>query len=113
MTAVAEDMNEQELASDAIDIQRQLNQLNERLSKVKEALRELAKGSTKEILVDGAGKVSISVPFAGSEIEILILDELKLNDQPDLKQRLIDEGIAKKDIKRVPACVAKVTIKPT
>lgn len=104
--------DELKIATEALAIQKQLNQLNDQLSKIKETLRELAQGKTKEIVVDGVGRVNISIPFAGSETDILVLDERKLIDDPELRQRLVEEGIAKQDVKRVPSCVAKVTIKP-
>lgn len=109
---VQADESERELATKAIVIQKQMNELAEQLSKLKQSLRDIAAGSTKEIIIEGIGKISISIPFAGSETEILVLNHDKLKLQSELKQKLLDDGVAMLDVKRVPACAAKVTIRP-
>lgn len=112
MTAATLEMAEQELTTNAIGLQKQINELTEQLGNIKADLRGLANGSTKEIIVDGIGKIHISAPFAGSETPILVLDEGQLEKEPELKSQLIAKDIIKSDIKRVAASVAKVTIKP-
>ena len=103
---------EQEIARAALTLQAQINQFTEQLKTRKEELRNLANGQKKEIVVEGVGKVNISAPFAGSETPILVFDEERLNQSPDLRKKLIEKGVAKEDIKKVPASAAKVTIKP-
>lgn len=105
--------NEQGLAAEAIQLYSEISRLTEQLTRLKESLRDLADGHTKEIIVDGLGRVHISAPFAGSETAILVLDESKLSLTPDLRDKLLNDGIARQDVKKVPACAAKVTIKPS
>lgn len=110
-------MTEQELIQraigiKAIDIQAEMNALKSKLDSVKSELREFANGSKKEIQVEGYGKINISSPFGGSEKPILVFDEERLNQSPDLRKKLIEKGIAKEDVKKVAATKAKVTIKP-
>lgn len=112
MTAATLETAEQELAINAIEVQRQINQLTAELNQLKAELRHIANGSKREIVVDGVGKINISAPFGGSETPILVIDEDRLNQSPDLRSKLIDKGIAKQEIKKVAASVAKVTIKP-
>ena len=100
------------LATKAITMQAEMNRLKEQLDAVKVELREIANGSKKEITVQESGKINISAPFAGSEKSILVFDEERLNQSPDIRKKLIEKGIAKADIKKVAASKAKVTIKP-
>jgi hypothetical protein len=103
---------EQEIAREALDLQVRLNELQVELNEKKEELRSLANGTKKEIVVEGVGKINISAPFGGSEKPILVFDEERLNKIPELRAKLIDKGVAKEDVKKVPASAAKVTIKP-
>ena len=103
---------QQEIARSAIDIQSRMNDLKKELDAKKVELRDLANGRKKEIIVEGIGKINISAPFAGSKTPILIFDEERLNKIPELRAKLIEKGVAKEDVKKVPASVAKVTIKP-
>jgi microsomal dipeptidase-like Zn-dependent dipeptidase len=103
---------EQDVARAALDLQARMNELKGELGSKKEELRKLANGTKKEIVVEGIGKVNISAPFEGSEKPILVFDEERLNKIPELRQKLIDKGVAKEDVKKVPATAAKVTIKP-
>jgi hypothetical protein len=103
---------EQDVARAALDLQARMNELKGELDSKKEELRKLANGTKKEIVVEGIGKVNISAPFEGSEKPILVFDEERLNKIPELRQKLIDKGVAKEDVKKVPATAAKVTIKP-
>lgn len=112
MTAAKLETAEQELATNAIEAQRQINQLTAVLNDLKEELRHIANGYKKDITVDGVGKINISAPFGGKETPVLVIDEERLNQSPDLRSKLIDKGIAKQEIKKVAASVAKVTIKP-
>ena len=103
---------EQEIASSAISLQDQINKFTVQLDVRKEELRKLANDHKKESVVEGAGKVNISAPSAGSETKILIFDEERLNKSPELRQKLIEKGVAKESVKKVSASAAKVTIKP-
>ena len=103
---------EQEIARSALTLQAEINQATEQLKTRKEELRDLANGQKKEILVEGVGKINISAPFAGSETPVLIFDEERLNKSPEHRQKLIEKGVAKESVKKVPASAAKVTIKP-
>jgi len=103
---------EQEVARSTLDIQARMNGLKTELEAKKLELRELANGQKKEIIVDGVGKINISAPFGGSEKAILVFDEERLNQSPELRKKLIEKGVAKEDVKKVPASAAKVTIKP-
>ena len=105
-------VTEQDLATRAIELQAQMNTLKDQLDAVKTELRGFANGSKKEIIVEEHGKVNISAPFGGSETPILVFDEDRLNQSPDLRKKLIEKGIAKEDVKKVAATKAKVTIKP-
>jgi len=100
-----------ELARRAIVLQAQIDTLSEELASVKGKLRLAALGRTKEILVEGVGKVHISAPFAGSEKTILVLNDERINTDPDLRQRLLDDEVIMHQIKKVSASVARVTIK--
>lgn len=103
---------EQELARLAIDIQFRMNGLKTELDAKKIELREIANGRKKEIIVEGVGKINVSAPSEGSETPILVFDEERLNTIPALRAKLIEKGVAKEDVKKVSASVAKVTIKP-
>lgn len=100
------------IARDAILLQVEFNKIQMRLDSYKQRLRDLANGNSKEIVVEGVGKINISVPFAGKTTPVLIFDEEKLNKVPELRAKLINHGVAKESIKTVPASQAKVTIKP-
>lgn len=103
---------EQNVARSAIELQIQLDNIQKKLNEQKEELRSMANGHKKEIIVEGVGKVNISTPFGGKESKILIFNEEKLDKFPELKSKLIEKGVAKEELKKTPASVAKVTIKP-
>lgn len=103
---------EQELARSALSLQADINKFTEQLKARKEELRDLANGHKKEIVVEGVGKINISAPFGGSETPVLIFDEERLNQSPELRKKLIEKGVAKEDVKKVAPSAAKVTIKP-
>ena len=111
MTVTIE-MTEQEIAHSAITLQAQINQLTKQLDVRKKELRDFANGQKREIVVEGVGKINISAPFGGSETPILVFDEERLNQSPDLRKKLIEKGVAREDVKKVSASAAKVTIKP-
>lgn len=104
--------SEQEVARAAIELQVRLNEIQEELNSKKEELRVIANGKKKEIIVTGLGKVNISAPFEGKETQVLVFDEARLNEIPELRHKLIEKGVAREEIKKVPATAAKVTIKP-
>ena len=81
---------EQEVARSALDIQAQINGLTAELKSKKVELRELANGQKKEIVVEGVGKINVSAPFGGSEKAILVFDEERLNQSPELRKKLIE-----------------------
>ena len=103
---------EQEIAQSALDLHSRLGELQTEMNAKKEELRGLANGQKKEIVVEGVGKINISAPFDGSETPILVFNEEKLTPHPEIRQKLIDKGVAREDVKKVPATAAKVTIKP-
>jgi len=101
-----------ELATSTLEIQARINELTDELKGKKNELRDLANGLKKEIVVEGVGKINVSAPFEGSEKPILIFNEERLVGSPELRQKLIEKGVAEESVKKVPASVAKVTIKP-
>lgn len=103
---------EQEVARDALNLFIRSQELTKELNEKKTELRGLANGQKKEITVVGLGKINISAPFEGSETPILVFNEERLNGIPELRVKLIEKGVAKEDVKKVPATAAKVTIKP-
>ena len=103
---------EQDVARAALELQVKMDELKRQLDARKQELRDLANGRKKEIVVEGVGKVSVSEPFAGKEAPVLVFDEDKLNQAPDLRKKLLDKGVAREEVKKVPAAVAKVTIRP-
>ena len=110
MTAVAE--VGQDLAKEALDLQVKVNELAKALDEKKEELREFANGKKMNITVEGVGKIDITEPREGSETPILIFDEERLAVLPELRQKLIDKGVAKEDVRKVAPARASVRIKP-
>jgi hypothetical protein len=112
MSAGTIETTEQEIAKAALDLHSRMDELKKELDARKQELRGLANGQKKEIVVEGVGKINISAPFEGKETPVLVFDEERLKGSPDLRAKLIEKGVAREDVKKVPATAAKVTIKP-
>jgi len=102
----------QELAREALELQVQANGLAARLDEKKEELLSLANDKKMNILVEGLGKVDITEPREGSESVVLVFNEEKLNESPELRAKLIQKGIAKEEVKKQSAARASVRITP-
>lgn len=102
----------QELAREALELQVQANELAARLDEKKEELRNLANGKKMNIVVEGLGKVDVIEPREGSESVVLVFNEEKLNESPELRAKLIQKGIAKEEVKKQSAARASVRITP-
>lgn len=100
------------VATQALELQKQINTLTTQLGEKKDELRDIANGNKLEIIIEDLGKVNISTPREGSEKVVLTFDEDKLRQIPELKAKLLEKGIAKEDIKHIAAAKASVTIKP-
>lgn len=103
---------ETEVATEALQLQKQIDDLNEKLASKKDLIREYAAGDKKTITIEGLGKVTVSKPREATDKLVTILDEARLENVPDLKQKLIDKGIIKEEIKSSPGAKASVSIKP-
>lgn len=100
------------IATQALNLQAQINELTSKLNDKKDELRDIANDNKMEIVVDGIGKVNVSTPRAGGERIVLTFDEKRLAQIPELKSKLIEKGVAKEEVKKIPAAKASVTIKP-
>lgn len=100
------------VATQALELQKQINELANQLNDKKDELRDIANGNKIEITIEGLGKVNVSSPREGSEKVVLTFDEDRLKQIPELKAKLLEKGIAKEEIKKTPAAKASVTIKP-
>jgi hypothetical protein len=100
------------VATEALEIQKQITELTKKLDGIKDDLRGIANGNTLEVVIPGLGKVNVSTPREGSETSVLVFDEDKLAVVPELKQKLLDKGIARMEVKKVAPAKASVTIKP-
>ena len=83
------------IATEALNLQIELNALTTVLDNKKEELRKLANDKVMHIVVPGLGKIDITVPRVGKLKVELDLNEEKLQQVPALRQLLIDKGIAK------------------
>lgn len=101
-----------QLATEALQLQIDVRQLTTQLEAKKDELRQYANGNKLEIVVADLGKVHISTPRQGSEKVVLVFDEERIRTVPELRQMMLDKGIAKEEIKKTPAARASVTIEP-
>jgi hypothetical protein len=83
------------IATEALNLQIELNALTDVLDNKKEELRKLADDKVMHIVVPGLGKIDITVPRVGKLKVELDLNEEKLKQVPALRQLLLDKGIAK------------------
>lgn len=83
------------IATEALNLQIELNALTTVLDNKKEELRKLANDKIMHLVVPGLGKIDITVPRVGKLKVELDLNEEKLKQVPALRQLLIDKGIAK------------------
>lgn len=111
MTTAVESVG-QELASDALDLQVEMEALQARLDAKKEELREFANGSKLNIEVAGKGRVDITEPRDGSEKITFVIDEERVAQVEGLKAMLVEKGVAKEEKKQIPPAKASVRIKP-
>lgn len=100
------------VATQALELQKQIDHLSKQLEEKKEELRDIANGNKMELVIEGLGKVNVSTPREGSEKVILTVNEERLKKSPELKAKLIEVGIAKEEIKKTAPARASVTIKP-
>lgn len=100
------------VATEALDLKVQIDALNKELDARKEQLRQFANKDLLEITVDGKGKVRVSKPRDGSEEQVLVVNEAKLNSVPELKTKLLEKGVIQKTTKKVAAAKASVTVEP-
>jgi hypothetical protein len=133
------DQDPTEIATEALKLQIQLNIITIELETQKDILRELANSKTMRIVVEDLGKIDVTVPRVGSQKvelnineeklqkipelrekliekgiakQVLVVDEAKLIAAPDLKQKLIDKGLVQEQVKMVSAAKASVRIQP-
>jgi hypothetical protein len=99
-----------QIAADTLDVKSKMDVLNRELDAKKELLRQFANGDNFEIVVEGKGKIRVSKPREAKEEEILVVNETKLNEVPDLKDKLIQKGVIKKEIKKSSAAKASVIV---
>jgi hypothetical protein len=83
------------IATEALNIQIELDNIAATLEEKKEQLRELAGGKTKQIVVENLGKINITAPRVGSQKVELNINEDQIQKVPDLRDKLIEKGIAK------------------
>jgi hypothetical protein len=102
----------QELASAALDLQTEMEELQTRLEAKKEELRDLANGQKLNIEVAGKGRVDVTEPRDGSEIVKFVIDEERVAQVTGLRAMLVEKGVAKEETKQVPPAKASVRIKP-
>ena len=96
----------------ALELSKEIGILTTQLDAKKEFLRLLADGKLSNIIVEGLGEVIISSPRkAGTPTKILVLNQDKLNEDPELKKKLLEKGILSEEQKQTPAAKASVTIK--
>jgi len=96
----------------AIQTQRAINEQMKDLDALKETLRGFANGEKDEIVIEGEGKVLVSAPREGSEIETVEFMKDEAAKYPDLFKTLVKKGILVVGKKNVGAAKASVTIKP-
>jgi hypothetical protein len=112
MSVTTIEMAEQDVAAEALKLQKQINEITALLEVKKTELRKIANGSKFEIIVEGVGKINVSSPSMGSESTVLTLDIDRLKSVPELRQKLLDKGIIREEIKKSSPSTARVTIKP-
>jgi hypothetical protein len=103
-------MSESDMAKTALELYAKYTKIGEELEATKVLLRSAAGGSKKEIIVEGLGKINISAPSAGSTRTVLVLDEEVLAKAADLKNKLLEKGVIRKETKSSNPSAAKVTI---
>lgn len=93
-------MNEtiQQVARDAIQLHKELDELSDKLEEKKEQLRELADGDKLQVVVENFGKVEVTLPRAGSQKVEININEDVLDKIPAIRQKLVDAGVAKETI---------------
>lgn len=100
------------VASEAIALYKQLTELGQQLDAKKDELRAIANGNKLELKVEGQGVVFVSTPRESSEKVVLVFNEKKLNEFPELRAKLLSSGIATEQIQKQSAAAASVTIRP-
>lgn len=103
-----------ELAKTAIEYDRAIKDMDNKLQAVKDQLRAVCDGNKETIIVPDCGVVTVSLPRKGGILtgEKLEVDIKLIDNYPELKQKLVDKKILKViEVYSTPA-VASVTIKP-
>lgn len=96
----------------ALELTKEIGILTAQLDAKKEFLRILADGKLCNVIVEGLGEIVISSPRdKGAPVNILVLNQDKLNEIPELKKKLLEKGILTQETKQSPAAKASVTIK--
>lgn len=101
----------QELAREALEIEKELQKITEQLEAKKQDLRDFANGKKLRITVEGVGLVDITEPRKASEKVVLVLDDKKLQEAPELRAKLLQKGVAKETVQKTPAMKASVRLK--
>lgn len=102
----------EDVCIELIKLHKSIEDLKKPLEEQKDILRGLIDGETKEVSIDGYGKVLVSKPREKSEKEVLVLNEEKLNKSQELLKLLFSKDIIIKKTVVTSAAKASVTIKP-
>ena len=102
------------VATEALEIQKSVNELTAQLEEKKVQLRSVANGEILKIVVPGCGEVSVSRPRTGGQKTgtRVKLNEERLNLVPDLKKRLLEKGVIVEEDIISTSAAASVSIKP-
>jgi hypothetical protein len=102
--------NTRPLVKEMIQLKKKLAPLEERMEECKDLIRDIGPDT---YTISGLGEVKVSEPslrtLKGYEYKV---DEILLNEDPKLKQRLIELGILDKTPIYTRASKSKVEVKP-
>lgn len=99
-------------ATEGLKLAAEINQLNDRLSTIKDKLREQAGGNKCTLVITDVGRVSVSSPRAGSVSTSYTLNKELIESSAELKQMLINKKIISCDTKMTSGAQASVTLTP-
>lgn len=93
-------MNEaiEQVAKEALELRIEADRINRRLEWKKEELRKFADGDKLQVEISGLGVINVTQPRIGTQKIELNINEDKLAKIPELRQKLIDLGIAKETV---------------
>lgn len=103
-------MSDSDVARAAFELYSKYIEIEKELNETKAKLRDIAGGHKKEIIVEGVGKINISAPSTGSTKTVTTLSEDVLAKIPGLREKLLEKGVIREDIKTTSPSAAKVTI---